>query len=75
VFGLGEAGFQLCPNNTNQNKWHNKGEAIGRARYQWNADDVMYYAEQFSLLSIECRDLTSAIFKERADHLTSRFTD
>lgn len=66
AFALGEAGFQLGPNNTSQSKWHNKGEAIGRARYRWNADDVVYYVEQFSMISTDCRDLTNNIFKERA---------
>jgi hypothetical protein len=67
VFNLEEHGFQLCPNNTNPNKFHKKGQNIGAATYQYNSSDVGHYCAEFIKLIIECEELISAIQTERSD--------
>ncbi|ESY29457.1 MULTISPECIES: hypothetical protein [unclassified Mesorhizobium] len=65
VFDLNEVGFYLCPNNTNPNKWHRKGQSIGAATYQYTSGDLSHYISQFEALRSLCTALIANIQSER----------
>jgi hypothetical protein len=67
VYGLGEHGFYLAPNNVMPHKWTDEGQA----KYQYVADDLAYYASCFIRLEdAACRIVTA--LRSRASFSTNR---